>query len=81
MKHNVLISFSFQDHAQPQGDLRYDLYGVEYIDATVLSIFPQNSDYILNTCVMPAECHEKLCQGRRRIFFGKPPERLRRRSW
>ena len=54
MKHNVLISFSFQDHAQPQGDLRYDLYGVEYIDATVPSIFPAEQrlhfKYLRNAC-------------------------------
>ncbi len=30
----VIIPFKL-DQAQPQGDLRYDLYGVEYIDATV----------------------------------------------
>lgn len=30
----TIIPFKL-DQAQPQGDLRYDLYGVEYIDATV----------------------------------------------
>ncbi|MBP3371300.1 MAG: toll/interleukin-1 receptor domain-containing protein [Clostridia bacterium] len=30
----IIIPFKI-DQAQPQGDLRYDLYGVEYIDATV----------------------------------------------
>lgn len=30
----TIIPFKL-DSAQPQGDLRYDLYGVEYIDATV----------------------------------------------
>ena len=30
----TIIPFKL-DQAQPQGDLRYDLYGVEYIDATI----------------------------------------------
>ena len=54
MKHDVFIIFSFLGHAQPQGDLRYDLYGVEYIDATVPSIFPAEQrlhfKYLRNAC-------------------------------
>lgn len=39
----TIIPFKI-DKAQPQGDLRYDLYGVEYIDATIPSFEERVSD-------------------------------------